>query len=130
MKVYLATSGEYSDYRVRGVFTRREDAEAYALGDDVEEYELHNGPVEVRTWHQLSWSPQIPDRERGNMNRANPNKYEERRDFDGHEKHAEHEWREHPIGPILVVSGWDLARVRKVYSEQRAQYLAHKEGIA
>ena len=29
MKIYLAMSGEYSDYRVRHAFARREDAEAY-----------------------------------------------------------------------------------------------------
>ena len=129
MKVYLATAGSYSDYRVRAVFTREEDARAYALADDVEEYELHDGPVEVRTWHQLSWSTGIPDRKSDGFALANPNTYENRRDFDGHEKHAEHEWREHPAGPILVVGGWDLARVRKVYSEQRAKYLAEQEGV-
>lgn len=35
MKVYLATAGEYSDYRVKHAFARREDAESYRLGDDV-----------------------------------------------------------------------------------------------
>lgn len=128
-KVYLATSGEYSDYQVRGVFTHEEDARDYKLGEHVEEYELHDGPVEVRTWHQLSWTPAIPDRKAENFTLANPNEYQELRDFDGRERHAEHQWREHPLGPILVVSGWDLARVRKVYSEQRAKYLAEQAGL-
>ena len=47
-RVYLATSGTY-DYRVQAVFTRREDAESFGLADDVEEFELHDGPLEVRT---------------------------------------------------------------------------------
>jgi hypothetical protein len=29
----------------------------------------------------------------------------------------------------LRVDGWDPGRVRKMYSEQRAQYLARQEGI-
>ena len=55
MKVYLATAGEYSDYRVRHAFTREEDAEAYPLGDDVLELEVHDGPVEVRTGTCWTW---------------------------------------------------------------------------
>jgi hypothetical protein len=38
MIIYLATRGEYSDYRVCHAFARREDAEAYKLGDDVAEF--------------------------------------------------------------------------------------------
>ena len=55
MKVYLATAGEYSDYRVCHAFARREDAESYKLGDDVKELEVHDGPVEVRYWYDLDW---------------------------------------------------------------------------
>jgi hypothetical protein len=38
--IYLATAGEYSDYRVVGAFVHREHAEAYGRGDDVSEIEL------------------------------------------------------------------------------------------
>jgi hypothetical protein len=118
--VYLATAGEYSDYRVKAAFTRREDAEAFPLGDDVLEMELHDGPAEVRQWHELHWNVKSAD------GRGNPWTYSEPREFDGDEKHAEHFW--HNGG--LRVGGRDLSLVKKVYSEQRAQYLAGKEGIA
>ena len=72
MKVYLATSGEYSDYGVCHAFSRREDAEAYPLGDDVLELEVHDGPVEVRFWYEMSWVPRWPDRESDGLTAANP----------------------------------------------------------
>ena len=136
-KVYLAVSGEYSDYRVQHVFARREDAEAYELGDDVEERELQEGPVEVRTWHMLLWDARIGDREG-----TNPFESAQRKDFDGRAQHAEHQWHgdrdaRYPeragasaAGPRLYIGGWDLDRVRKVYSEQRAQHEARAAGIA
>jgi len=123
MKVYLATSGEYSDYRVQHVFARREDAEAYALGDDVEERELHDGPVEVREWHRLMWHPDAPDSDADGLALGNPYMISEQRDFDGRPGHIQHGW-DRASQFYLRVEGWDLAGVRKVYSEQRAQRLA------
>ena len=126
-KVYLSTRGEYSDYRVAHVFTRREDAEAYKLGEDVEERELHDGPVEVRRWYVLRWHADRPDRPQPqSFSLSNPHTDSDVRDFDGDEKHAEHRWYEN----MLSVGGWDLALVKKVYSEQRAQYLARQEGVS
>jgi hypothetical protein len=136
-KVYLATAGAYSDYRVCCAFARKEDAEAYKLGDEVLELEVHDGPVEVRTWYQLTWRA-----DRGaHMNKdggGSPNPYTyagEVRDFDGNDKHVEHRWsraymQETEGNAHLQVGGWDLALVKKVYSEQRAQYLARQEGIS
>jgi hypothetical protein len=131
VKVYLATSGSYSDFCVRGVFARGENARAYALADDVEEYEVRDGPAEVRTWHVLHWNPALPDRPGDGLAMANPVDSGELCDFNGSEKLAEHRWDDWPP-PCgrLVVQGWDLKRVRKVYSEQRAQYLARQEGIS
>ncbi len=60
MKVYLATSGEYSDYRVCHAFAREEDAASYALGDAVLELEVRDGPVEVRPEHTLPGGSQRP----------------------------------------------------------------------
>ena len=44
MKVYLVTSGEYSDYEVEGVFLTREEAEEvqeeYGFKNDLEEFEV------------------------------------------------------------------------------------------
>lgn len=127
MKVYLATAGEYSDYRVMHVFARREDAEAYELADDVEEYEVNDGPVGVRTWHILMWDSAVVDRAADDVRSANPHEWTDRRDFDGRINRVEHRWDGHLNGPRLVVQGWDLERVRKVYSEQRAQHVARQD---
>jgi len=128
VKVYLATSGEYSDYRVVHVFTREEDARSYELADDVEEYELREGPVLTGVWHVLQWQPRLPDRPGDSLRLANPYEYTERHDLDGQPSRVQHRILE-PSG-LLVVEGWDLNGVRKVYSEQRVQILARREGIA
>lgn len=127
--VYLATAGEYSSFRVLHVFAREEDAKSYKLGDDVYEFEVRSGPVEVRTWYKLTW--------RGDRGPDWKPRIEadELRDFDGNEKHVEHRWSRAHMQEIkgnahLTVEGWDLALVKKVYSEQRAQYLARQEGIS
>lgn len=130
MKIYLATSGEYSDFGVVHAFARREDALAYQLGDDVLEFEVHVGPIEVRTWHSLTWVANMPDREGDSMCLPNPHISSERRDFDGYLKRAEHRWDGDPAPsdrPRLVVQGWELERVWKVYSEQRAQHIARQD---
>jgi len=129
--VYLATAGEYSDYRVCHVFARREDAEAYAGSDDVKEMELQEGPVEMRIWYRLWWWPDRPDQEKGDgLRSSNPVIYgDERRDFDGDPRHAEHSW-DHSLRNVLSVEGWNRDQVLKVYSEQRAQYIAAKEGVS
>jgi len=127
VKIYLATAGEYSDYRVCHAFTRREDAEAYPLGDDVLELDVHDGPVEVRYWYDLDWRADWGDRKSDGFRLANPHIDSERRDFDGNERHVEHTWSG---GIHLNVQGWDRQAVLKVYSEQQAQYLARREGVS
>lgn len=127
MKVYVATSGDYSDYRIMHVFARREDAEAYEGADRVEEYELREGPVEMRTWYTLIWNPGQPDRDQAEGVRGpNPWMFGSREDFDGDLRRAGHQWDGPPgrTGPVLTVKGWERERVLKVYSEQRAQHLA------
>jgi hypothetical protein len=129
LKVYLATSGEYSDFRVVHVFARKEDAASYPLADDHEEYEVAEGPIEVRHWHRLAWWPDLPD-SGSDAEYPNPATWSQSRDFDGHPNHVEHAWKE-PAGRAgrrsLVIEGWDLERIRKVYSEQRAQYTARQD---
>jgi hypothetical protein len=131
VKVYLATRGEYSDFRVCHAFARRQDAEGYKLGDDVMELEVRDGPVEVRCWYHLTWRGDRADR-MGEDGRGLPNPYA----YAGDERHVEHRWSrahlqaEDTGNAHLQVEGWDLALVKKVYSEQRAQYLARKEGIS
>jgi hypothetical protein len=130
MKVYIATTGEYSDYQIGHVFARREDAEAYKLGDDVKEMEVHDGPVETRLWHTLIWHAKITDREATSNAQANPHEFSYPQDYDGCPQYVTHGWPNSPIGAVLTVQGWDLTQVRTVYSEQRAQYLAREEGIS
>ncbi|MEV2277725.1 hypothetical protein AB0I72_19275 [Nocardiopsis sp. NPDC049922] len=130
MKVYLATAGEYSDFRVQAVFANRPDAEAHELADDVMEYEVHEGPIEVRTWHELRWHSWQEDREVcPGVEVGNPVEYTRRHPFDHNPKRVTHEWnrfgKAHPGDwLVLVVEGWDLAAVGKVFSEQRTQYEA------
>ncbi|MGH3203511.1 MAG: hypothetical protein ACRDP5_15870 [Streptosporangiaceae bacterium] len=128
MKIYIATRGEYSDYRVCHAFARREDAESYQVGEDVLEMDLHDGPVEVRYWYDLDWRADLPARReiKGLGRVPNPYTSSELRDFDGDGRHVEHTW----TGRYLNVQGWDRQLVRKVYSEQRAQYVARQEGIS
>jgi hypothetical protein len=132
VKVWIATSGEYDDYAIRHVFAHREDAEAYELGDAVEEHEIHDGPIEVRERHTLTWNVNIVDRQ-GDFNAAaNPLEGSHPEDYDGDTQTVMHGWswglREWE-GNILTVEGWDLAQVRNVYAAQRMQYLTQKEGI-
>lgn len=133
--VYLATAGAYSDYRVVHAFARREDAESYKLGDEVKEMEVHEGPVEVRTWYVLFWWPDRPDAPPDAITAGNPwTNFSDQRDYDGDPGHVEHQWEvqsniNYVQHPLLSVGGWDLALVKKVYGEQRGQYLARQEGI-
>ncbi|KAB8186895.1 hypothetical protein FH608_046240 [Nonomuraea phyllanthi] len=141
MKVYLATSGAYSDYEIDHVFARREDAEAYELADRVEEFELHEGPVETRVWYSLTWWPDEPDGDHevpmsGHGHRpdymltlTNPRPIEgRRRDFDARPNHVEHRWMGgYAKGKAsLTVEGWDAERVLKVYGERRAEWLNNR----
>lgn len=120
-KVYVATSGEYSDYGICHAFARQEDAQSYELGDAFEEFDVHDGPIEVRTQWFLYWYPQ------GQAGQE-PAVHSRRWDFDGHPNRATHEWGKNGLHvPFLTVSGWDRERVLKVYSEQRAQYIARRD---
>lgn len=128
MKVYVATSGEYSDYRIQHIFANREDAEAYAGSDDVTEWDVLDHPVEQRAWYQLIWSPKIQDREHvPGYRMGNPYEQTWPEDFNGDPGYAAHHWTSRGSEVVLCVQGWELDRVRKVYSEQRAQYLAENQ---
>jgi len=139
MKVYVATHGQYSDYRICHVFRNREDAEAYADSDNVEEYELLEGPVERRAWHRLYWHAGQPDQDPGGVRAGNPWMFSDHHDFDGDPRRVEHKWTSRRAVnaddvvfdmPVLTVEGWDRDRVLKVYSEQRAQHLARQQGVS
>jgi len=129
VKVYVATSGEYSDYRIQHIFASREDAEAYEGADDVIEWEVLEHPVERRAWYEIIWSPKIEDRDQiPGFRMANPDESSWPRDYTGNDSgYATHHWTSRGREVVLCVQGWELDRVRKVYSEQRAQYLAQQE---
>ncbi len=137
MKVYLATSGSYSDYRVVRVFLNKEDADAYPLKDYVEEFDLHEGPVETRPWYVLKWFPDEPDGEHvvestnnghyHSCTLVNPREmYARHQDYDGHPNRLEHRWLNGRDSGCLWVEGWEEERVRKVYGELRAEWLNNK----
>lgn len=152
-KIYLATEGEYSSFGIVAAFTDRADAEACPLADSVEEYELRDGPMDVRPWHVLTWTPSMPTftramaeedfrRLRGRQardplanaayHRINPYESDGSREFTGEPpaRTVTVKWfgvKDRPTrtsGPVnLRIEGWDLDGVRKAYSEQRARYL-------
>jgi hypothetical protein len=117
MKVYVLTSGEYSDYRVEGVFSTPEKAVAYADGvEDAnlppDEYEVDGAVPVAERWWRIYF------------------------DADGNITSIRNEWRKprhtessSSAGPnhILVQLFADTReRAIKVASERRAQYLALK----
>jgi hypothetical protein len=138
MKVYLAIANDY-DQQVQRVFARREDAEAYGLADEVQEFEVLEGPVEVREWHTLRWHADSPDRAQPEGDwAANPKLTSVREAVDERTSDIAIDWKKHPKAAVVIatgevltevthtltVEGWDLERVGAVYAEQRADYEA------
>jgi hypothetical protein len=121
-KVYLATRGGISDYQILHAFARREDAEAYHLTEDIEEYEVRTGPVEVRTLHEIAWVPGEPDSEETAHYPGNPIVWDHPEDFD--HRPVISLWGRYKREPRLIVEGFDAAEVRRVYEEQRARCMA------
>jgi hypothetical protein len=136
MKVWIATSGSYSDYRIEHVFLNEEDANAYTeacYDGGYASYEVHEGPIQKRPYYELTWWPHEPDQSEP-RERANPWTHSYKGDYipSEHPKPAKHEWHKptgnNPEG-FLRVEGFDHEAVLKVYSEQRAIYLAKREGL-
>ena len=138
VRVYVATEGSYSDYRVLGVFAKEADAkeashdqyltmDVYpAMPPAVQAYRMwadpFDGEVHTESYHDLyPWDYRYEffahDRPRVEVNARNgkgPNKYEGR--FD------------RPL--LLTVSGTDPKAVQQAFSDRRGQLLAEREGIA
>lgn len=56
--VYVVTEGSYSDYGIRAIFRTREVAEeaiALGLGEDVEEYTVHDKAPTRVAWWRARW---------------------------------------------------------------------------
>jgi hypothetical protein len=143
VKIYLATSGSYSAYEVHQAFKNEEDAKAYIDGmyeGQVEEYELWDGPVKKRKHWYLVWTSKEVDRSADGRTGAvrsiesEANVWSTDDDDIGGPVKIKVAWfvQAYYDGPIdrLEIAGPSEEAVLKVFSEQRAQYLAQKEGIA
>lgn len=144
MKVYIVTTGSYSSYGISQVFQNKADAEQYAAtfsgssDAEVEEYELREGPVKKRArWH-LQWYSCLPAfldlgvrKIRYEVPEPRVWSYDE--DDLGEQIKISVTWvHEKSYGDrdVLSINGPSEEAVRKVFSEQRAQYLARKEDIS
>ena len=70
-KIYVAESGEYSDYHVICAFETREDAETASVGDDVKEMILYPPGVQPVETH-LGWVLGADVRTDGDVREARP----------------------------------------------------------
>lgn len=136
MKVYVATDGSYSDYQIKHVFLNEDDARTYAQSThegNYSEYEVREKIPERRVFYHLTWQSHLPDCNKNSNHIANPHVWSYESDFTGDTMLAHH-WYNRTAGPnqigTLSVEGFGREGVMKVYSEQRAMFLARQEGIA
>lgn len=127
MKVYVATRGQFNIQRIQHIFANREDAEAYAGADEVTEWDVMDHPIEQDQWHEIIWSAHIGDREADSTHMANPYQTAWPKDYISEGGYVTHHWASRGTEVVLCVQGWELDGVLKVYSEQRAKYLAGQE---
>lgn len=122
MKVYVATEGSYSDYRILGVFSKRGDAEAVG---EVEEYDLWNRVPLVRTVYAMRAFP--PDYEPVTLevHRLQPWDY-------NYGNLATTKRPKYDLFPNrgFQVSGTNRPLVEKAFRDRRAQLVAEAQGIA
>lgn len=114
--VHVVFAGEYADRTVCRVFAREEDAASYDMGDDYEEWDVTEGPMETEAYHTLRWycsSPSGP---------SNPLRDAQRLDRDAHSDEVVVQWWTAGPRPAILVSGWDLKAVEARYVEERAKY--------
>lgn len=134
--IYLLTSGSYSDYSVEAVFTDKAEAERVAEvlnQSSYESYGVEDFPlVSERMEHVLQLQLNFTDTAAYGWSRPPVERYMEaeriRRIFPWQEESCD--FRSHTSAFGFVVEGTDIERVRKVYSERRAEWIAKAEGIA
>jgi hypothetical protein len=131
--VWLVSSGDYSDYKVHCVCATEEIAKRITEGTKgswwssdafVEERPLCEDLPEVKyvyTLHgEFDWATiSFDDRE---MRTRSLWAFEESEDYSGS---ARWRWTTYGNRAYLLVEGTDLERVRHIYSDTRAQILAH-----
>jgi sirohydrochlorin ferrochelatase len=119
MKVYLATEGWYSDYRVLAVFTNRTDAEE--VGESVEEFELYESrpvPQIVHVLESMPWN-------------VEPRYWREVvRPWDYRAEWAVTRPRVDVWPHGMRAYGLDEKGVRKAFADRQAQRRGESEGIA
>lgn len=139
-RVYVVTKGCYSDYRIVAAFSDREAAELMAGSEDDDGYGRRVETFKV--WSLGESMPTVVSLDMGatiTETGAIANEREDERRHllvdlatgepkdgpDGFHVVHPYRWSFHnPLAFRFSVSGTDLERVRKVYSERRAEYLA------
>lgn len=132
MKAYLVTKGEYSDYRVAGVFLRKEDAELYIATrkpqsiydgfNDIQEIEVHEGPVGQVTFWQVEYR----------WSKTGKNEFCEWSFIEDEGYYPEFEFRvmfDTAQAKTFRVTGTDKERAYKVLQDKRAEILARESGL-
>jgi hypothetical protein len=134
--VYIVTSGSYSDYTIEHVFATEELAQDYCdkLGGDnpgIEAYEVKTNPVERRVLYRLNWYTWLEDRPGDGLACPNPYIYSSVTDYEPGPHFSVTSWATDSHGrDLLSVEAWAEERLMKIYGDEKAQYLARKEGIA
>lgn len=118
-KVYVVTSGDYSDYSIEAIYKKRELADDHVKqigrGDaDVEEWDLLDAVRERVAILRMRWA--------GGDSREWS--YTEWKDS----AEACNTWDSTNLH-FIDTYGYDYERVRKVHAERVAQAIAHREGI-
>lgn len=119
MKVYLAMRGDDYESSVLRVFAHKEDADAHPMADFVTEMDVDEGPADVRQWHTLTWNLREG---------SEPYVRADWLEFHGGDPNqATHSIDcaiEAPYRPVeMVVVGWNLDAVHRLFAEQRAAFL-------
>lgn len=130
MKVYVATNGEYSDFAIVGIFGTEELARDCPLADGYQEWDVLTEPIKVKSFYNLTWyvtSPEHTGPTLDHMTNPSLHTFTIREDNVLHAK-CGHYWY-NTERPVLTVHGTDLDRIMKVYGEQRAKFLAQREGL-
>jgi hypothetical protein len=122
-KVYVATEGSYSDYRILGVFTTEE--EASKVGDYAEEYDLwERVPTKKTVYVLMAFPPDYAPRPI-EVHLIQPWDY-------GYGLFGVAKRPKYELFPNrgFRVSGTDRPLVEKAFQDRRAQLIAEAEGIA
>lgn len=117
MKVYLATSGDQEyGHEVHHVFAARKDAENYPLADQVEEFDLTEGPVAVGQYVTATWRFGKPE----------PSMNTQRYDLVGDPTKVSYTWG----SGMLTIQGWGKAEVLAEFDRLQDQYEAARRKAA